>query len=578
VGITGDWDRVIARRTLLRTGGSLAAGMALAGALAPRALAGPVADGPRLPIPGYPFTLGVASGDLGPHSVVLWTRLAPTPLAPDGGMPDERFPVRVELALDDQFHRIVRRDTVWAVPDEAHSARAEVQGLDPAWEYFNRFKAGRETSPVGRTRTAPELGATLESLRFAFVSCQNFPVGYFNAYADVVAQDLDAVIHLGDYIYEYEGPGSELREHEPRTKITTLDDYRIRQAQYKTDLDLQAAHAALPWLVTWDDHEVENNYADMDSDPDLPPEEFALRREYAYRAYWEHMPLRRVRKPRRAFFNLYRRFRWGTMATFNVLDTRQYRSDQPRGCQVADRAAGAGYCPGALEPNRTMLGRDQREWLFEDLATTPSRWNVLAQQTALSPWDRNRGSGRDRLRHGGQVGRLPRRAAAAPRLARGPRDAEPRRDHRRLPRELGPQRASEPKGAGRASRCHGVHGDVDLQRRRSAGAVRPLPGRPAEPPRRVPQQQPRLRALHAHGGHVGERLPDRADGPRARGPGHDAGRLRGRERPARGAARRHAGGVTRAGLRPQRPARPRARCAGARRASRTRGSGASRPS
>jgi alkaline phosphatase D len=386
VGITGDWDRVITRRTLLRTGGSLAAGVALAGALAPRALAGPGAGGPRPPIPGYPFTLGVASGDPGPHSVVLWTRLAPTPLAPDGGMPDERYPVHVELALDDEFRRIVHRETVWAVPDEAHSARAEVQGLDPAWEYFYRFKAGREISPVGRTRTAPELGATLETLRFAFVSCQNFPAGYFTAYADVVAQELDAVIHLGDYIYE--GPAADLRAHEPRKETASLEEYRIRQAQYKTDLDLQAAHAALPWLVTWDDHEVDNNYADMDADPDMPAEDFALRREHAYRAYWEHMPLRRVRKPRRAFFNLYRRFRWGSMATFNVLDTRQYRTDQPRGCQAADRATGGGFCPGALEPDRTMLGRAQRDWLLEDLATTPSRWNVLAQQTAFAPFDR----------------------------------------------------------------------------------------------------------------------------------------------------------------------------------------------
>jgi alkaline phosphatase D len=378
VTITGSWDNVITRRTLLRTGGSFAGGIALAGSLSGRATA-------RAPLADYPFTLGVASGDPGPRSVVLWTRLAPEPLVAGGGLPATPYPVHYEVARDEAFRLIVRHGAVAAVPGEAHSARVELDGLGPEREYFYRFKWGQHVSPVGRTRTAPALDAAIDTLRFAFVSCQNFPGGYFNSYADVVAHDLDAVVHLGDYIYEGSA-ASELRAHEPRREIASLDDYRIRHAQYKTDLDLQAAHAGLPWLVTWDDHEVENRYADMESDPDTPPEAFARRRAGAYQAYWEHMPLRRARKPAGAHLDLYRRFRWGAMATFNVLDTRQHRSDQPRPCPAGARDP-SGYCPEALAPQRTMLGAEQRGWLLADLATTAARWNVLAQQTPFAPFD-----------------------------------------------------------------------------------------------------------------------------------------------------------------------------------------------
>jgi alkaline phosphatase D len=295
------------------------------------------------------------------------------------------YGVRYEVAHDEGFRRIVRRGAVEAVPDAAHSVHVELSGLEPGREYFYRFKVAREISPVGRTCTAPPAAAAVERLRFAFVSCQNYPAGYFNAYADVATQDLDLVVHLGDYIYE--GPAAELRAHEPRAEIFTLADYRIRHGQYKTDLDLQAAHAAHPWLVTWDDHEVDNNYADEEADPDAPPEEFLARRAAAYQAYWEHMPLRRSSRPRGPDLDLYRRFAWGRLATFNVLDTRQYRSDQPAACTPDQRDA-SGYCPSALEPDRTMLGAEQRAWLFEELATTEARWNVLAQQTALAPFDR----------------------------------------------------------------------------------------------------------------------------------------------------------------------------------------------
>jgi len=377
VAITGDWDRRISRRTLLKTGGSLAAGITLAG----------IASGPafaQASFDSYPFTLGVASGDPSPTGVVLWTRLAPDPLALGGGLPAEPYDVRFEVARDESFHEIVRRGTTVALPHEAHSVRVELFGLGPRHEYFYRFKAGDEISPVGRTRTTPPGNAMVEAVTFAFVSCQHFAEGYFTPYADVAAAtDIEAVIHLGDYIYER--GASEVRAHAPALVIRTLDEYRIRHGQYKTDPDLQAAHAAHPWLVTWDDHEFKNNYADEDVDPNEPVAQVRARRAAAYRAYWEHMPLARARKPVGPDLPLYRRFHWGAQATFNVLDGRQYRSDQPKSC-TDDQRDLSGYCPDDLNPERTMLGAEQRDWLLEELATTKARWNVLAQQTAFAPF------------------------------------------------------------------------------------------------------------------------------------------------------------------------------------------------
>ena len=377
MGITGDWDQRISRRTLLKTGGSFAASVTMIGALGTRAFATP-------PFSGNPFSLGIASGDPTPNGVVLWTRLAPEPLVPGGGVKNQLYGVRYEVAQDEGFRDIIRRGAIEAVPDEAHSVRVELDDLEPAHEYFYRFKFGSEVSPHGRTRTAPERGSHLDELVFAFVSCQNFPDGYFTPYEEVAnSADIHAVVHLGDYIYE--GPSQTFRKHEPLREIFSLDDYRVRHGQYKTDVHLQAAHAAHPWLVTWDDHEFKNNYADLDLDPDVTVEVATARRAAAYRAYWEHMPLRRARKPVDASFQLYRRFHWGDTVTFNVLDGRQYRSDQVEPvCTPAQRTP-SGYCPGVLEPGRTMLGAEQRDWLLEDLAGTKARWNILAQQTAFAP-------------------------------------------------------------------------------------------------------------------------------------------------------------------------------------------------
>jgi alkaline phosphatase D len=273
LSITGDWDRRISRRTLLKTGGSFAAGAALAGLAGGRAFAQS----------SYPFTLGVASGDPSQNSVVLWTRLAPDPLAVGGGLPAEPYEVRYEVAKDEGFQKIIRSGSTVALPEKAHSVRVELDDLGPRHEFFYRFKAGNDISPVGCTRTTPPGNAMVESVTIVFVSCQNFPDGYFTPYADVAATpDIEAVIHLGDYIYE--GPASVVRAHAPRREIMTLEEYRIRHGQYKTDPNLQAAHAAHPWLVTWDDHEFDNNYADLEIDPDMTPEHARARRAAAYQA------------------------------------------------------------------------------------------------------------------------------------------------------------------------------------------------------------------------------------------------------------------------------------------------------
>jgi phosphodiesterase/alkaline phosphatase D-like protein len=236
VGITGDWDQRITRRTLLKTGGSFAAGITLAG----------IASGPAFGqaiFADNPFTLGIASGDPSPTGVVLWTRLAPDPLAVGGGMPAEPFEVRYELSQDEDFHAIVRKGSSVALPDEAHSVREEIDGLGPEHHYFYRFKVGDWISPVGRTRTRPPGNSMVRSVTFAFVSCQNFAEGYFTPYRDVAdAQDIEAVIFLGDYIYE--GRNTTIRTHMPQIEVRTLDDYRIRHGQYKTDEGLQKAHAA----------------------------------------------------------------------------------------------------------------------------------------------------------------------------------------------------------------------------------------------------------------------------------------------------------------------------------------------
>lgn len=361
------------RRGFLAGAGAALAGMTIAGGLP-----GGTATAQRFTID--PFTLGVASGDPSPNGVVLWTRLAPDPLN-GGGMPRRPFPVEWQVATDDRMREVVRRGAALAIPELAHSVHVELRGLEPAHTYWYQFKAGNALSPVGRTRTAPAAGAYVDKFNFAFASCSDWQFGFFAAYGALAQEDLDLVVHLGDYIYEYGAEAGGPRQHEG-PEVGSLESYRNRHAQYKTDFNLQAAHAAFPWVVTWDDHETENNYAgDVDEEIGTPPEEFLARRANAYQAYYEHMPLRRRSLPLGPDLRLYRRLTFGDLLEFNVLDTRQYRTDQPCNDQLGPR------CAGALDPSATLLGPQQEAWLNRNLATSAAKWNVLAQQVMMAQFD-----------------------------------------------------------------------------------------------------------------------------------------------------------------------------------------------
>ncbi|CAL9441106.1 Alkaline phosphatase D [Streptomyces sp. enrichment culture] len=333
-----------------------------------------------------PFTLGVASGDPLPGSVLLWTRLAPAPFQPDGGLPAERVTVHWEVAYDEGFRRIARRGAATAHPEFHHTVHAEVSHLAADRVFYYRFRAGRWISPTGRTRTAPAPDSRTRSLTLAAVSCQAYHDGYFTPYAHLAADDVDVVFHLGDYLYEYAvNSVGGARNYTDRTlpalfarETVTLEDYRLRYALYRTDPDLRAAHAAHPFVVTWDDHETENNYADDVPENSVPPEEFLLRRASAYRAYWENQPLRRPQLPEGPDMRLYRRLHWGRLAQFDVLDTRQYRSNQAYG----DRAHVPG--PESDDPARTMTGETQERWLLDGWRSSRALWNVVPQQVVFS--------------------------------------------------------------------------------------------------------------------------------------------------------------------------------------------------
>ena len=374
------------RRGVLTMGGA-----ALAAVLTPapaRAAPGPHA---------YPFTLGVASGDPLPQGVVIWTRLAPRPFEPAAGLPDRDYAVRWQVAEDDGFSRVVRDGAATAAAAYGHSVHVDVRGLEPGRDYFYRFRSGTHLSPVGRTRTAPARSARPAGLRFGIASCQSYTDGWYTAYRHLAAEDLDVLFFLGDYIYEgaVDSAGGSRGDTSLRLPDTfelatdTLDLYRMRYALYRTDPDLQAAHAACPWALTWDDHEVQDNYAAAVSRFDLPAADFFVQRANAYRAYWENQPLRRPRRPAGADMPLHRRLRFGDLADAYILDTRQYRSDQA--CGDGLRAG----CGERHEPGRTLLGPAQREWLLGGMRHSGARWNLLAQQVMMAE-----------CRYGGDAGRL----------------------------------------------------------------------------------------------------------------------------------------------------------------------------
>ncbi|MBX3444954.1 MAG: alkaline phosphatase D family protein [Planctomyces sp.] len=324
-----------------------------------------------------PFTLGVASGDPDAGGVVLWTRLAPAPLDPHGGMPPAIVDVDWQIAEDDAMRNVVAFGTTAATPQLGHSVHVEVDGLKSDRWYWYRFRCGDAESPIGRTRTLPAPDALPDQLRFAFASCQHYEQGLFTAYEQMARDELDLVIHLGDYIYEYRGADGRVRKHVGE-EIRSLSDYRVRHAQYRSDPLLHEMHARCPWFVTWDDHEFDNNCAgDISEELDVDPVDFLIRRANAYQAYYENMPLRSRSIPRGPDMRLYRRAAFGRLAELLVLDTRQYRTDQPNGDKRSP------LNDEALSRDNTMLGTRQRNWLYSSLIRSTGTWNVLAQQVMM---------------------------------------------------------------------------------------------------------------------------------------------------------------------------------------------------
>lgn len=325
-----------------------------------------------------PFTLGVASGDPDSNSVILWTRLAPEPLEPNGGMGPQAVEVRWEVADDEGFQKPVASGTTQATPQLGHTVHVEVPGLQPDRWYWYRFQAGDAVSPVGRTRTMPVESSMPEQLKFAFASCQNFEQGLFTAYEQMARDDVDLVFHLGDYIYEYaSGRNGKVRTH-LGPEIESLGDYRVRYSQYRSDPLLHQMHAKCPWFLTWDDHEFDNNCAgDISEESQVDPVEYLLRRANAYQVYYEMMPLRPRSLPQGPHMQIYRQASFGRLADFFVLDTRQYRTDQPNGDKKSP------LNDAALARKNSLLGSRQRNWLQSGLISSDSTWNILAQQVMM---------------------------------------------------------------------------------------------------------------------------------------------------------------------------------------------------
>lgn len=340
-----------------------------------------------MPSRGYPFTLGIASGDPLPTAVVIWTRLAPSPYEVGGGLGRRSHPVRWQVAEDPDFRRVRRQGTSLAHPEFSHTVHVDVEGLEPSHEYWYRFIAGNHISPVGRTVTAPAEGAHLAELNVVVASCQSLGAGWYHAWKDVVADPPDLVYFAGDYIYEYA-----IRDNSVRWPYTpplpedydrntdTLDRFRQQYALYKSDPDLKLAHQTAPWMVTWDDHEVVNDYDAFD------PELFALRAA-GYRAFAEHMPIRWPRFPDGHRATLYRSLTYGDLAQFHIVDTRQHRSTPHEQGTLPD-------IPERHDPQRQMLGEQQEQWLYDSLGSAGTTWDVLCNSVLLGRLDTEAGPGR----------------------------------------------------------------------------------------------------------------------------------------------------------------------------------------
>lgn len=368
------WSSVDRRRFLKYVWATAAANVALA--TLPRSSA---RAAPRLG--ANPFTLGVASGDPTSSGAVLWTRLAPVPADPTrlGSLP---IGVGYRVATDGAMRNIVRRGIAVAPAELAHSVHVELDGLRSGRDYFYQFDLRGEESPVGHFRTAPAAHELVRELKFAVATCQDWPSGYYTAYRDMVQQDLDLVLHLGDYTYEY-GIGANGRGIPVPAgfaeETVDLRTYRLRHTLYKLDPDLQAAHAKFPFAVIWDDHEVQNDYSGLAPEYAAPSPEFTARRAAAYQAWYEHMPVR-LAGPEllRGELRIYRDLPFGRLANFILLDDRQYRTDNPCGDGEALR------CEEAVEGDYTMLGKRQEQWLEGRLRRSGARWNVIGQQLLVA--------------------------------------------------------------------------------------------------------------------------------------------------------------------------------------------------
>jgi alkaline phosphatase D len=336
---------------------------------------------PPLDVTSDPFTLGVASGDPATGGVILWTRLAPDPLA-GGGMPDGDVDVAWDIARDAAFTELWASGTTTAPAQYGHSVH-HLAELEPGWWYY-RFRVGEWTSPVGRTQPAPAETAEPQQVRFASASCQNYQNGFYTAHRDVAAQQPDFVVFLGDYIYEGGAVGIDgadvVRQHDGPEPMD-LVGYRNRYALYKGDPDLQAAHAACPWYVIWDDHEVENNYAGLVPQDPADAPSFEERRRQAYQVWWEHQPVALDPPSATGEFRIYRSFRWGNLVDLALVDGRQYRSDQACGDPSLSLDP---PCPEIFDESRTMIGDEQEQWLIDwATSTDPATWSVVGQQTVF---------------------------------------------------------------------------------------------------------------------------------------------------------------------------------------------------
>lgn len=347
----------------------------------------------------YPFSLGVASGDPASDGFVIWTKLAPNPLEPRGGMPRDTMAVTWEVASDSGFTKDVQKGEVLARPELGHAVHIEVGGLLPDRPYFYRFTAGGERSLRGTARTLPLAGASVASAKFGVCGCQHYEDGFFGAYRHLAREDLNFVYHYGDFIYEYSMdyvfpgglPAAPVRRSGIRG-LTDLTDFRFAYAQQLSDMDLQAARSRHPFLASYDDHEVDNNWvADNDDwtrDPNdkrepVSPELFLLRRHAAMQAWYEHMPVRRALLPRNGAVGLNREIKLGNLAALQLLDTRLFRTNQP--CGDGFKPA----CPDVEDRNAQVLGAEQEAWLARNMAGG-AVWQALAQQITMMSLDRRR--------------------------------------------------------------------------------------------------------------------------------------------------------------------------------------------